>query len=110
MSTDNIDCQTFGLEPGSLPCDANPIQAISMGIATGGIALLFSYFLLKKVSRIRDVSLTTTVLVLKPVRHLPRIVVNRDIFVTNECILKWSENRTELNVSLPTFIFTPIQF
>lgn len=51
MSTDNIDCQTFGLEPGSLPCDANPIQAISMGIATGGIALLFSYFLLKKLNQ-----------------------------------------------------------
>ena len=52
MSMDNIGCETFGIPTGSLPCDANPIQAMSMGIVTGGIALIFSIFLMKNVGRI----------------------------------------------------------
>ena len=46
---ENINCLSFGVKPGTFPCDANPIQAISMGIATGGVALLFSVFLFKNV-------------------------------------------------------------
>ena len=37
-------------EPGSFPCDATPIQAVSMGLATGGLALLFSVYLFRSVS------------------------------------------------------------
>jgi len=48
---DNIGCESFGLEPGSLPCDANPIQAISMGIVSGVIALIFSSFLMKNLKQ-----------------------------------------------------------
>jgi len=51
MSIDNISCESFGIRSGSFPCDANPIQAISMGIATGGIALLFSIFLMKNLNQ-----------------------------------------------------------
>jgi len=48
---DRINCVTFGVQPGSFPCDANPIQAISMGIVTGGIALIFSIFLMKNLHK-----------------------------------------------------------
>jgi len=48
---DNVGCQSFGLPPGKFPCDANPFQAISMGIATGGIALVFSMFLMKNLKQ-----------------------------------------------------------
>jgi len=51
MSMDNIGCETFGIPTGSLPCDANPIQAMSMGIVTGGIALIFSIFLMKNLKK-----------------------------------------------------------
>lgn len=46
---EEINCVSFGVQPGSFPCDANPIQAMSMGIAAGGAALLFSVFLVKNV-------------------------------------------------------------
>mmetsp|Transcript_16056 Transcript_16056/g.37019 ORF Transcript_16056/g.37019 Transcript_16056/m.37019 type:complete len:774 (+) Transcript_16056:319-2640(+) len=46
MSVSNVNCASFGVEPGTFPCDATPIEAISIGIATGGAALLFSIFLL----------------------------------------------------------------
>ena len=49
--TDNISCGTFGVAPGTFPCDANPVQAISMGLFTGAIALIFSVLLMKKVCR-----------------------------------------------------------
>lgn len=51
MNFDEINCSSFGVEAGTFPCDANPIQAISVGIATGGIALLFSMFLVRKLHR-----------------------------------------------------------
>ena len=44
-----INCSSFGVKPGSFPCDADPIEAISIGIATGGVALLFSMFLVGNV-------------------------------------------------------------
>lgn len=40
---ENIDCPA-----GSFPCDSNPIQAVSMGIVSGSVALLFAVFLVKK--------------------------------------------------------------
>ncbi len=49
MSVENIGCEAFGLEPGSLPCDATPLEAVSMGLAAGGLALFFSAYLMKKV-------------------------------------------------------------
>lgn len=44
-----IRCEELGLEPGSFPCDASVIESVSMGIACGGVALLFTWFLMKKV-------------------------------------------------------------
>eukprot|EP00536_Pseudo-nitzschia_multiseries_P010111 jgi/Psemu1/319791/estExt_fgenesh1_pm.C_2980001 len=51
MSVKNIDCASFGVESGSFPCDATPIEAISIGLATGGTALLFSIFLFGKLKQ-----------------------------------------------------------
>uniref|UniRef100_A0A7S4AIL0 H(+)-exporting diphosphatase n=1 Tax=Pseudo-nitzschia australis TaxID=44445 RepID=A0A7S4AIL0_9STRA len=57
MNAAEINCSSFGVKPGSFPCDADPIEAISIGVATGGVALLFSMFLvgnLKKAPRGSD--------------------------------------------------------
>lgn len=42
-----MDCILWGLPAGSFPCDANILQAVSFGVAGGGISLLFVSFLMK---------------------------------------------------------------
>lgn len=34
----------------AFPCNASPIQSVSLGIAAGGMALLFTVFLMSKVN------------------------------------------------------------
>jgi len=46
-NSENIDCLWWGLPSGSFPCDASPIQAMSFGVAAGGVSLLFVAFLRK---------------------------------------------------------------
>lgn len=45
MST--ITCALQGND--KFPCGARPIEAVSLGIAAGGIALIFTFWLVKKV-------------------------------------------------------------
>ena len=54
MSANNVNCASLGLPAGSFPCDAKPIEALSMGMAAGGVALLFSVLLVLNVSIMVD--------------------------------------------------------
>jgi len=45
MNSEDMDCLWWGLPSGTFPCDASPIQAVSFGVATGGVSLLFAAFL-----------------------------------------------------------------
>mmetsp|Transcript_6348 Transcript_6348/g.13115 ORF Transcript_6348/g.13115 Transcript_6348/m.13115 type:complete len:775 (+) Transcript_6348:187-2511(+) len=51
MSANNVNCASLGLPAGSFPCDAKPIEALSMGMAAGGVALLFSVLLVLNLTR-----------------------------------------------------------
>jgi hypothetical protein len=53
MADDNSEL--FCLVPGNgdaFPCNASAIQAVSTGIAAGGLAILFAFFLTNKVNTI----------------------------------------------------------
>jgi hypothetical protein len=47
---DNWLCSLYNEGKDVFPCNADPIQAVSLGIATGGLSLLFTIWLTKKVS------------------------------------------------------------
>lgn len=51
MNAEAINCSSFGVEEGSFPCDATPIEAVSLGIASGGVALIFSIILAANVKQ-----------------------------------------------------------
>ena len=61
MSTEHLGCEAFGVKPGSFPCDADPLQAVAVGIFTGLVALCFSAFLMKNVGRICDQYVTAAI-------------------------------------------------
>lgn len=42
-------CSTAGGNPFSFPCNADAIQAVSLGIGAGGVSLIFVYYLYKQV-------------------------------------------------------------
>mmetsp|Transcript_20727 Transcript_20727/g.42641 ORF Transcript_20727/g.42641 Transcript_20727/m.42641 type:complete len:768 (+) Transcript_20727:173-2476(+) len=52
MSTEHLGCEAFGVKPGSFPCDADPLQAVAVGIFTGVVALCFSAFLMKNLQQV----------------------------------------------------------
>lgn len=47
---DGWECTAYDLDPNSFPCSANSIEAVSVGIAAGGVALLFTFYLMNRVS------------------------------------------------------------
>jgi hypothetical protein len=47
---DNWLCSLYNDGKDVFPCNAGPIQAVSLGIATGGLSLLFTIWLTKKVN------------------------------------------------------------
>jgi hypothetical protein len=44
-------CFQLGQELGSFPCDASNIEAASLGLAAGGVSLLFTLWLFHKVRK-----------------------------------------------------------
>jgi hypothetical protein len=50
---DNWVCITYNDGVDVFPCSASPIQAVSLGIAMGALALAFTMFLSRRVSRDR---------------------------------------------------------
>ena len=48
---DNFLCIRYNNGESAFPCNASPIQAVSLGIAAGGIALIFTVFLMNKVRK-----------------------------------------------------------
>ena len=51
---DGWECRAFGLAEDSFPCSADPILAVSLGLAAGGVARIFTIFLMNRVSRDSD--------------------------------------------------------
>jgi hypothetical protein len=51
---DNWICEYFNEGEESFPCNAGPIEAVSLAIVAGGVGLLMAVFLTSKVSNIID--------------------------------------------------------
>jgi hypothetical protein len=49
LLVDSVTCATLGIDPPVFPCNANAIQAVSLGLGAGGLALLFTLWLYHKV-------------------------------------------------------------
>jgi len=46
-----ITCADFGIDAGTFPCDASSIEAVSLGLAAGGVSLLFTFWLFHKLQQ-----------------------------------------------------------